>query len=137
MQDQPTELPPSEIEDAWPSADDIAYEQSAFQFAADRLSELVGAAEQAPLKEIPVTHDVLNKIYMAYLAALDTAKEHTQVGVNIDGDIFVCSKPLQEAVVALVEANYRRIAEEDVKQALAEREGQNVPAALKLSGLKH
>lgn len=129
--------PSSETEDAWSSADDIAYEQSAFQFAADRLSELVEAAEQAPLKEVPVTHDVLNKLYMAYLAALDMAKEHTQAGVNIDGDVFVCSKPLQEAVVALVEANCRRIAEEDVKQALAERQGQNVTAAPNLSALKH
>ena len=137
MQYQPMKNPPNEQDDEWPSTDDIAYEQSAFQFAADRLSELVEAAEQSPLKTIPVTHDVLNKLYLAYLGALEIAKEQTQAGVNIDGHVFVCSESLQAAIVPLVEANYRRIAEEDVRRVLAECQQQNGPAAPDLSALKH
>jgi len=71
-----------------------------------------------PLGHIPVSHDVLDKLHLAYLGALELVKDHTNSSLQIDGKVYVCSEALQQAVEPFIHAYYLRLAEEEVRQQL-------------------
>ncbi len=119
------------------SVDDEAYEKAPLQFSADKLAELVRRAEQDPDRQVSVPVDIMHKIYMAYLGALEVYAEHTAAGTLINGERFLCSESLSKAIAPIMDKHRRMQAQRDIDEELAKMNAKETLGRTKLPPRAH
>lgn len=99
--------------------DDEAYEKAPLQFSADKLAELVKQAQEDPDRQVNVPADIMHKIYMAFLGLVEVYSEHTAAGTLINGERFLCSASLSNAIAPIMDQHRRMQADKDIDEELA------------------